>query len=227
VKSARPDFKDGWMQRNYWEKKLGWKEYLLCGDCEQKFGIHESNARDFLYGNAPPPLKKRVLGTSGASLPTGSPPEFLGIRQVGIDYRELKLFQMSLLWRAGVAKGEFFRNVDLGKKHEEILRQFLVNDDPGAEQDYPCAMFDLRSKKVEFEGFWQEPISCHDEDQGQKLYKIIIGGYAFMYSVSSHPPSQSFHAFCARPNGKMFLPVVNGELFIQRCAMRLKKAGTL
>lgn len=227
VAITEPNVKDGWMQRNYWEKQLGWKEYLLCHDCEQRFGVHERKVRDFLYGNAAPPLKKLTLGRMGPSLPAGSPREILEIREVEIDYRELKLFQMSLLWRAGVAEGKFFRYLNLGQKHEKILRQFLANDDPGWEEDYPCMMFDLRFKGLDSEGFWQEPISCHDEDKGQMLYKIIIGGYAFMYSVSSHPASQQFHTCCAKPSGKMFLHVVRGDLFLERCAIRLRKAGKL
>src|SRR5947209_7068600 len=46
VRITQPDIKDGWMQRNYWEKQLGWKEYLLCDDCEQRFGDHESKVKD-------------------------------------------------------------------------------------------------------------------------------------------------------------------------------------
>jgi hypothetical protein len=88
-------------------------------------------------------------------------------------------------------------------------------------------MFDLRSQKIDFEGFWPEPTPCHDEDRGQKLYKIIIGGYAFMYSVSSHSPSPQFNLFCAKPSGKMFLYVVNGELFLKRMQDALGKAGKL
>jgi hypothetical protein len=180
-----------------------------------------------LYGNAPPPLKKRTLGKTGPPLPPGSAPEFLAIREVEINYRELKLFELSLLWRAGVAKGEFFRNVDLGRKHEKLLRRLLAADDPGAEDDYPCILFDLRSDEAEFEGFWQEPISGRDEDRGQMIYKIVIGGYAFMYSVSSHAPSEQFRALCAKPSGRMLLSVVKGDLFLQRCMVRLRNAGKL
>jgi hypothetical protein len=227
VAIARPESKDGWMQRNYWEKRVGWKEWLLCDDCEKRFGVHESKVVNFLYGSARTPLKKKTLGTTVASLPPRAFPGLLEIREVQVDYRELKLFQMSLLWRAGVAKGEFFQNVDLGEKHERQLRQFLGHDDPGPEEAYPCAMYDLRSMHVEFEGFWQAPTIDRDEDQGQRLYKIVIGGYALMYSVSTHAASQLVLTYCAKRNGRMFLPVVNGELFLERCAMRLREAGKL
>jgi hypothetical protein len=224
---ARPDSKDGWMQRGYWEKRLGWKEWLLCDDCEKRFGVHEGKVVNFLYGGARAPLRKKTLGTIVVSPPPRAFPGLLEIREVQVDYRELKLFQMSLLWRAGVAKGEFFQNVDLGEKHERQLRQLLVNDDPGPEGAYPCAMYDLHSKQAEFEGFCQEPTPDRDEEQGQRLYKIIIGGYAFMYSVSTHSPNQLVLTYCAKPNGRMLLPVVNGDVFLQRCQMRLREAGKL
>jgi hypothetical protein len=131
VAGISPDFKDGWKQRNNWERQLGWTEYLLCHDCEQQFEKHETAARVLLYGNAPAPLKKQTLGTIVQASQPGSPPDFLEIREVAIDYRELKLFQMSLLWRAGVAKGSFFKNVDLGEKHEKRLKQLLAKDNPG------------------------------------------------------------------------------------------------
>lgn len=231
VMGTKRDFKDGWMQRGYWEKQLGWKEYLLCDDCEKRFQVHEAKVRDFLYGNAPPPLKKQTLGmllASSTPLPPDVPPDLLGIREVAIDYRALKLFQMSLLWRASVARGESFLNVDLGPRHESILRRLLANDDPGAETDYPCVMYDLQSEKVQFENYMEQPTLARDCDgQGQRTYRMILGGYAFLYSVSTHPASQMFRAFCAKPSGKMLLLVYNGELFLERCAMRLRKAGKL
>src|SRR5882724_2392642 len=95
------------------------------------------------------------------------------------------------------------------------------------EYDYPCVVYDLRSTAIEFEGFWQEPISSHDELGGQRLWKLVIGGYAFMFSVSSHPPSEMVSFYCAKPSGRMFVPVVRADLFLQRCATRLRKAGKL
>jgi hypothetical protein len=231
VISTKRDFRDGWMQRGYWEKQLGWKEYLLCNDCEKRFQAHEGKIRAFLYGSAPPPLRKQTLGmsiTPSAPLPPHVRPDILDIRGVAVDYRALKLFQMSLLWRASVARGEYFLNVDLGQRHENILRQFLLNDDPGTENDYPCVMYDLQSEQFQFENYRERPTSARDCDgQGQRTYRMILGGYAFLYSVSAHPSSHMCLNFCAKPTGKMFLLVVNGELFLERCVMRLRRAGKL
>jgi hypothetical protein len=227
VKIAQPGVKDGWMQRGYWEKEVGWKEYLLCDSCEKLFQVHEAKARIFLYGNAPGQLKKRILGKAIPLPRWGLPSEVLELREVQIDYRELKLFQMSLLWRAGVASGEFFEQVDLGERHEERLRHLLVCDDPGSAEDYPCIMFDLRTDGCDLEGFWQGPITCRDGTGRQRLYKIVIGGYAFMYSVDSRRPSKQFLDYGAKPGGTMILLVVKGDIFLQRCVARLGRAGKL
>jgi hypothetical protein len=51
----------------------------------------------------------------------------------GLDYAMFKLFHLSVLWRAGVSTREEFRNVKLGS-HEDVIRQMLLRDDPGARQ---------------------------------------------------------------------------------------------
>ena len=220
--STEMNSNDGWKQRNFWEKELGWKEYLLCGDCERRLGAHESYARVFFYGNARPPLKKRSLGVVVPNMSR----DFLETREVAINFPELKLFQMSLLWRAGVATGKFYGNVHLRQKDEIRLRHFLLHGNPGSETDYPCAVFDLRSLAVEFEGYSEKPTRSRD-DHGQRNYRIIVGGYAFLYCASSAPRSPMFFDFCAKRNGTMLMPVIRGDLFLQRCAARLKKAKKL
>jgi len=139
------DEEGGAKQRGHWEKILGMKEYLLCGKCEQEFSEYESYARLFLYGNTPPPLKKLPLGSRIAA-PVGQAglEDLLDVRKVIVDYKRLKLFQLSILWRAGVAKGSFFEDVNLGSFHEMKLRNLLSTKNPGLDTDYACLMVDLQ-----------------------------------------------------------------------------------
>ena len=58
----------------------------------------------------------------------------------------LKLFLMSLLWRAGVAKGDFFRCVKLGP-HQERLREMLHAEDPSEPDEYGCLITPLLPEK--------------------------------------------------------------------------------
>lgn len=60
----------------------------------------------------------------------------------GLNYQLFKLFQLSVLRRAGVSSLQFFEKVQLGK-HEEVLRKLLLACDPGSAERYGCLMFVL------------------------------------------------------------------------------------
>jgi hypothetical protein len=60
-------------------------EPLLCYDCEQKISAFEDYAKRFFYGSSDP---------IRLSLPLLPDPVFTA------DYRKMKLFQLSILWRA-------------------------------------------------------------------------------------------------------------------------------
>ena len=50
------------------------------------------------------------------------------------DYMKLKLFFISMLWRASVSSHKFFSRVSLGE-FEDITKQHIVNNDPGDSED--------------------------------------------------------------------------------------------
>src|SRR5438128_878337 len=86
----------------------GFKEHLLCEDCEGQFSRYEDYSRRILFGRKSPVLQR----------PAGH------YIWDGLNYAKLKLFQMSLLWRMGISSHPYYAHVKLGK-HEEILRQML------------------------------------------------------------------------------------------------------
>lgn len=56
------------------------------------------------------------------------------------DYRKLKMFFVSLLWRASASKRPFFEKVQLTSAAEEGLRRRIVNGDPGGRDDLPVIL---------------------------------------------------------------------------------------
>src|SRR5262245_14579922 len=72
----------------------GRRERMLCGDCESLFQRHEDRYARYWYHRKRPPFPD-ALG------------KFFLLR--GTDYASLKLFLLSLIWRASVAKGAAFR----------------------------------------------------------------------------------------------------------------------
>ena len=105
----------------------GVREPLLCAECEGLFSEWERYASLVLKGGVE--LSYRREGSL----------IYIG----GLDYAKFRLFQLSVLWRAGVSSLPFFDAVGLGK-HAEILRQLLLRGDPGRPFRYGCLMFGIK-----------------------------------------------------------------------------------
>jgi hypothetical protein len=52
------------------------------------------------------------------------------------EYKLLKLFAISLLWRANATSMDFFSKVSVGERHESRLRMHILEDNPGGVHDY-------------------------------------------------------------------------------------------
>ena len=104
-------------------KQQGIYEYLLCRECEQLLSPLETYANDILFRHmdAAPHEVGRIW------------------KFYDIDYKKFKLFEMSLLWRAGVSNHKMFSAVKLGP-HEEIIRNMLLSLNPGRYYEYGSAL---------------------------------------------------------------------------------------
>ena len=225
VLSADPEMEGGAKQRGYWEKILGIKEYLLCGACEQKFQTNETYVRNLLYGNAPPPLKKLRIGTSlDLGITQHDIDGFLDARKVIVDYKKLKLFQLSLLWRAGIAKGSFFKNVDLGEFHSARLQALLHAENPGLDTDYACVMIDLQHNGNGYTDWIEMP---RRSKRGQVNYQFIIGGYMYLFTVSKQRSRPSAQCCSVKSSGEMMILVADAKKIIRSKAETLRRLGRL
>ena len=120
VLSVAPDVKERIEQK-------GLRERLLCRKCESKFSKLERYASLVIKGGAP--------GVEG-----GRDGSIVSVK--GVDYAKLKLFLLSIIWRAGVAQDRYFERVQLWP-HQERIRTMLANDDPGDFDEYACIFFGL------------------------------------------------------------------------------------
>jgi hypothetical protein len=99
----------------------GYREKLLCDDCEQFINAnYELYFNNIWYEKG---YKPKKISRKKITLP-------------GIDYSKFKLFLLSILWRASISTHKAFSLVNIGV-HEEILRERLLNNDAGSENDYP------------------------------------------------------------------------------------------
>lgn len=151
-------------QRNL---QRGLREYLLCGPCEQKIGNWETYVSHIFNG-----IVKVSGSRSGETISLG-----------GLQYAPLKLFLVSLLWRAGISTLPLFRETKLGE-HELILRNMVLAEDPGAPEFYGCHVYSvtLRGRRV---AALYGPQPCHVNDS--LAYRLLVGGFLLIYFVSAGP----------------------------------------
>ncbi len=172
-------------------KQKGLREKLLCDRCEQKISVWEGYARSvFVAPKAPLDVERK-----GHMLRIG-----------GLDYSSLKLFELSILWRAGVSRLPFFTKVQLGGRHEEALRLRLLNSDPGNPADYGAVMFGLKiGDRSEVLHVIAEPQVLRNN--GIRTYKFIFCGFLWLFHVSSDVLPTTLNACFLQENGTRVIMV--------------------
>jgi hypothetical protein len=145
----------------------GPREKLLCKQCELKFSRWERYASQILFHkmSAQPHAYKDAFVVPG------------------VDYGIFKLFQLSLLWRAGVSKLHDFNLVKLGP-HEEKIRLMLFEENPGRCYEYGCVIMRSKGLPKEFEEVVMMPEMIKIESH--RCVRFILNGFFWIYFVSSH-----------------------------------------
>lgn len=96
---------------------------ILCDECEKIFGAWDEYAQQLLTDE---PLH-------GETILYGT--QCIGWRVTEYDYTKLKLFFISLLWRASVSKQDFYRKVNLGS-FEEKAKELIAQKNPGTSEEF-------------------------------------------------------------------------------------------
>jgi hypothetical protein len=178
-----------------------------------------------LYGNASQPLQKIKIGDFLDGIRSSEVEDLIEARKANVDYKRLKLFQMSILWRAGIAQGPFFKEVNLGDFHEEKLRKLLDTENPGLATEYPCTMFDLRLNGNGCEAGIGQP--RRSMGNHQRNYLFIMGGYAYSFIVSKQIPRPGAQLCCVKPSGEMTILVRDAKQLFRPWAVAFHKAGQI
>jgi hypothetical protein len=159
-------------------KQQGLYEKLLCSECEQKISRWEKYTKETFC--------------EGAGVKIVQDGQIVKIST--LDYRKFRLFLLSLLWRMGVSRLDFFKLVDLGDKHEEILRLALLNENPLEPLQYPCLMTIVDINGKVFIDWISQP--RRTKGDGKHCHCVVINGILFRFYVTSHPLPAAFADAC-------------------------------
>lgn len=144
---------------------------MLCDACEQKLSKWETYACSKLF-NYTLPAPNAVTSQ---------------IELTGIRYEPMKLYLLSLLWRAGVADSDFCKSVRLGP-HGERLRKMLVAEHPGESTDYGCLILKLEQwKEYPLDGVVFEPFSIRNDGENGAMFAFMGLGFNFFITARKAP----------------------------------------
>lgn len=154
---------------------------ILCADCDNRIlgSDYEKYAQVTMYGKnikpeIAPVCKNYKNPDDGAEYSICT----------NIDYGKMKLFLLSMLWRASVSKRKAFQEVNLGEKHEERIRSLLYNGIVPPENEYPIMMTSFMRTAHDLKNVIGQPKRVRFKG-GLNAYILLIDSIQFMYFVNS------------------------------------------
>jgi hypothetical protein len=114
----------------------------------------------------------------------------LGWTLPNYDYPTLKLFALSILWRAHASTLPEFKNVQLGP-HEARVRHLLLSATPGAPEEYSVVI--VKWIDEEFGPVFMDPF--RETYDGLNYYRIYLGRYVLYFKVDQRPTNAAFRYF--------------------------------
>lgn len=191
-------------------QQQGVYERMLCKDCEQHINHFEKHA-------------KKVFFDLMEHRETDNPNE---IEIVNLDYSRFKLFQLSVLWRAGVATDPTFSAVKLGQ-HEERIRDRILQQKPGEPHEYGCIMFGLRTEEQGVFNAMLKPERGRIE--GHICYRFVFGSCGWVFLVSRHTEIFQRKKYFVTDSGTVLMTILPAKQvpFIMSAVQDMANAGKL
>jgi hypothetical protein len=142
---------------------------ILCAQCESIFSPWDDYAQKLLLSK---PTEEQYIIKNGQKI---------AYVEIVIDYAKLKLFFISLLWKAAVSNHYFFSRVNIGS-FEPQLRRMILKGDPGEPDTFAV----LIAKYEERVG----PIVLNPQAEkwGEiNYYRFYVAGYMVYIKVDRRP----------------------------------------
>lgn len=194
------------------KKKTQIEDYdkgILCEKCDNNIlgGIYENYAKKAMYGGGDLPIEVTPLCTNYIN-----DDGFEYSICKNFDYQKLKKFYLSILWRASITKRPFFKDVNLGHKHEERLRTILLNNENISDNEYPIVITSFMRTDHNLENIIGQPKRIKTKS-GLNGYIFWMDSLQFMIYVNSsdHTLSDVIKQTCMKENELVTLHLPNGK----------------
>jgi hypothetical protein len=159
---------------------------LVCASCESQFSPWDDYAVSFFRDTEP----EALLSSAG---------EVIGYKYPTANYTNLKLFFMSLLWRAHATHNAFFNRVNLGPWASDLQHRIAAKD-PGHPRDYSVL---IAKYDDPLSGAMFEPLRLNV--QGVNYYRFYLPHHRIYIKVDKRPFPTLFERFMAKPDEPFYV----------------------
>ena len=156
-------------------------KYILCFECETvKLSQLDNYGNRILFGDQKTNdlFKSSVLEYPNAKV----------CLIENFDYLKLKLFLLSVLWRAHISKHVFFDNINLSSR-AEVIRQAILSKDLKSCEDVKISIFGLMFDRNKLMKAIPKP--RHIVTESIDVYSFMI--YGIVYNFIYKDDNKSFH----------------------------------
>ena len=177
--------KDGEYNKKSW---VGvYDRNIVCSDCESLWTEWDNYAQKLL-----------------ADQPLNGQARYYGQQKIAyvvtdFKYEKLKLFFMSMLWRASASSHPFFSKVALGK-FEEIVKEYISKSDPGASDEFSVTL-------AKFDHPLAKPtLDPHaDKFSGVDYFRFYLASYIAYIKVDRKPTPMPLSQFAMAENRPLYI----------------------
>lgn len=146
---------------------------ILCEECDNKIigNLEDYFSRVIYGGKIKDNIRNRIIRQQDGL-------EYSLI--AGVDYKKVKLFLLSIIWRASVSSRPFFKHVSLGPYENEIRKAIFENKNVSA-GFCPCSIFSFKKNFLLEKSFF-DPIKSRKGFN--TVYQFFIGGVQYNFLIT-------------------------------------------
>jgi hypothetical protein len=166
-------------------------EEMLCDDCEQRFGPWDTAGAEHL-------LQRFESDKQPMTASTG---EVMAYQMNGWDETSLRMFAISVLWRAAATTNYIFQRIKLGP-HEQRVKQRVLEGDPGSPNDLSVVLCKWQANNPGLELAQMSPY-CN-KIEGINVAKLFMGGFEVYVKVDQRLLPQPFSEIMLHPGRPVY-----------------------
>jgi hypothetical protein len=157
---------------------------LVCEGCEGRFTEWDDYASDF--------FARELVNFDSLHSEQGTPYRVYP----SVDYAKLKLFFISMMWRAHASNLKDCNQVDLGTKYAAMAKRMIENRDPGTPDQFSVVLVRFLGEHRQI-GASTTPRRIH----GVLMYETLLFGFAAYVKVDNRPLPSALRQ-CQLQDGK-------------------------